>query len=918
MGEYIKSEINDIDETNKIIKRLYDQRKYQQAIVLADKACNLARKRLEKDHPDLATSLNNLAAIYYSLGRYEKAEPLYREAIEIWRKALGEDNPQFANALSSLATLYFSMGRYSDAESFFRRAMEIRRKILGENSSGFAQSLDDLANIYDIMGSYTKAKPLYRQAMAIRRKVLGKDHSDFARSLNNLATIYSSMKRYAIAEPLYRKAMEIWRKAIGEDHPDFAAILTNLAVIYDMRGNYEKAGPLYRQAMQVMQNALGEDHPDLATSLNNMAFYYLSTGSHAKAEPLYRRVLEIRRSNLGENHPDFALSLNNLAGLFAALDREGEAFSLMEKAKSIHDKMIGQIFSFVSEGQRIEYLCLMRNSLNAFFSLVLQLQPLSQEAVQSAMSLVLSRKAILAESQSVQRDAVLGGRYPYLKNKLNELRIVRGQIAQKTLAGPGEEGLATHRKLLSDRESQREQIESELARQIPEMNLREILQQADCRAVRKCLKNVSAILVEFIRYDLFDFKAVPSCGEKQWKPARYLAFVLTAKKPDEVHMIDLGEAEHTDSLVARFRTAIADNSTKEASNQIPPSIALIGEQLRKAIFDPVKEVLGNHKRLIISPDGDLSQVPFEALPNDCGGFLIDDYQFSYVAVGRDVLRFNRESFAESSPPVVVADPDFNLGGRPRLTGKKTTFNRHSRDLDRSGFARLLETRDEGEYLAAKFGVTPWLGSSALEKPLKAVRSPNVLHIATHGFFHEDQKQDPNGGTRGLEFTTIGAIDRGGRFSMSNLGNPLLRSGLALAGANTWLKGQDPPEEAEDGLLTAEDVTGMDLLDTELVVLSACDTGLGEVHIGEGVMGLRRSFMLAGAKTLVMSLWKVPNDETRELMEDFYSRLIDGTPRAEALRQAQLALKAKYPNPYFWGAFICQGDPSPIEAFKKPK
>jgi len=142
--------------------------------------------------------------------------------------------------------------------------------------------------------------------------------------------------------------------------------------------------------------------------------------------------------------------------------------------------------------------------------------------------------------------------------------------------------------------------------------------------------------------------------------------------------------------------------------------------------------------------------------------------------------------------------------------------------------------------------------------------------------------------------------------------------LALAGANTWLKGQDPPEEAEDGLLTAEDVTGMDLLDTELVVLSACDTGLGEVHIGEGVMGLRRSFMLAGAKTLVMSLWKVPDKETRELMEDFYDRLLDGAPRAEALRKAQLAMKAKHPNPYYWGAFICQGDPSPIKALKPPK
>ena len=142
-------------------------------------------------------------------------------------------------------------------------------------------------------------------------------------------------------------------------------------------------------------------------------------------------------------------------------------------------------------------------------------------------------------------------------------------------------------------------------------------------------------------------------------------------------------------------------------------------------------------------------------------------------------------------------------------------------------------------------------------------------------------------------------------------NPLLRSGLALAGVNTWLKGQSPPTDAEGSLLTAEDVIGLDLLDTELVVLSACETGLGEVRTGEGVFGLRRSFVLAGAKTLVMSLWKVPDQQTRELMEDFYTQILSGEARANALRNAQMTIRAKYPDPFYWGAFICQGDPAPM-------
>ena len=893
---------------------LYDSMgTYTKSEPLYRQALEIRRKTLGEDHPDLAQSLNNLATLYYRTGSYAKAEPLFLQALEIRQKTLGEDHPQLAISLNNLALLYDKIGSYAKSEPLYRQALEIQRKTLGENHPNFANSLNNLAVLYERMGHYAYAEPLYRQALEIRRKTLGEDHPDFAQSLNNLAGLHDSMGNYAKAELLYQQANEIWQKALGEDHPQLAINLNNLAELYSLMGSYAKAELLYRQALEIQCKTLGEEHPNCAIIIDNLANLYLSIGMYAKAEPLHRKAVAILIKTLGQEHFSFAQSLHNLAVLLTALDQVQDAFSLMELANDIQYKTITKIFSFASEAQRTAYLSLMRNTLNGFFSLVWEYLPDSSEAIRSAMNLALRRKAILAEAQATQRDAILGGRYPRLRTKLNELAIMRMQIAQKTLSGPGKEGLEEHQVILAEWESQRERIESELARQIPEMNLDEMIRQADCQSIGECLKDVSGILVEFVRYDVFDFKAVPSRGEKKWKHARYLGFVLATDEPDEVQMIDLGEAEHIDRLIAQFRTAIADDPSKETLGQIPSSIALTGEQLRKAIFDPIREFLGDHRHIIISPDGNLSRVAFEALPNGPGRFLIDDYKFSYVAVGRDVLRFNRESSAEPFPPVVVADPDFNLGGTPRKVDDP------ARERPGYLFSRLSKTKGEGKYLAEKFGVTPnWLGASALEKPLKAVKSPSVLHIATHGFFYEDQKIDLSEGNRSFRFDSIGGIERGVRFSISNLKNPLLRSGLALAGANTWLKGQDPPEEAEDGLLTAEDVTGMDLLDTELVVLSACDTGLGDVHIGEGVMGLRRSFMLAGAKTLVMSLWKVPDKETRELMEEFYDRLLEGAPRAEALRQAQLSMKAKHPNPYYWGAFICQGDPSPIEAFRRPK
>jgi CHAT domain-containing protein len=395
-------------------------------------------------------------------------------------------------------------------------------------------------------------------------------------------------------------------------------------------------------------------------------------------------------------------------------------------------------------------------------------------------------------------------------------------------------------------------------------------------------------------------------------------------------MIDLGEAEPVDRLIADFRAGIIAESEQGGRRDIvrqqectTPAPADAGTELREAVLDKLSPALGGRSRLLIAPDGDLTRLPFEALPIAHGQHVIDAYQISYLSCGRDVLRLGAGATGQSGPPLIVADPDFDLlvQERPPLHLESSAFiqGRVSRDLGRDcdayHFDRLPGTRIEGQRLGTLVGVEPWLDDAALESRLKSeCHSPRILHLATHGFFLPDQEHELDRAGRGFGFNIDGftrSTDGLGSFSGPMMENPMLRSGLALAGANTWLKARTPPEEAEDGLLTAEDVTGLDLLATELVVLSACETGLGRIGLGEGVFGLRRAFVLAGAKTLVMSLWKVPDEPTCELMVEFYRRLLAGDARAEALRQARLALRGKYPAPYYWGAFICQGDPSPL-------
>jgi tetratricopeptide (TPR) repeat protein len=321
---------------------LNSQGQYRLAEPLFKQSMEIRRTAQGEDHPDFATSLNNLAGPYVSMGRYEEAEPLYKQATEIRRTALGEDHPDFATSLNNLASLYYRTGRLEEAEPLYKQATEIRRTALGEDHPDFANSLNNLAALYDSMGRYEEAEPLYKQDMEITRTALGEEHPDFASSLDDLAGLYDSMGRYEEAEPLYQQATEIRRTALGEDHPSFATSLNNLARLYDSMGRYEEAEPLYQQATEIRRTALGEEHPDFASSLDDLASLYYSMGRYEEAEPLCKQATEIRRTALGEDHADFAISLGGLAELYRLMGRYEEAEPLCKQDMEITRTALGE------------------------------------------------------------------------------------------------------------------------------------------------------------------------------------------------------------------------------------------------------------------------------------------------------------------------------------------------------------------------------------------------------------------------------------------------------------------------------------------------------------------------------------------------------------------------------------------------
>jgi tetratricopeptide (TPR) repeat protein len=709
-------------------------------------ALEVRRVVLGEDHPDYARCLHDLSAVYVNIGDYGTAESLLRQALEITRATLGQAHPTFTAYLNDLAILYRKKGDLVSSEMAHRQAEGLAPAALVDEQHDPVPYLIDRAIQYCKMKDYAAAEPLLRRALEIEERWRGVGHTGHATCLINLAAVYSHMGNYGAAEPLLRQALEICREVLGERHPDYADCLNNLAAVYEGMGDYGAAEPLLHQALEIHREVLGERHPDYAGCLNNLALSRQAQGKYAEAEPLFRQALEITCAALGEFHQDRLPSLRGLAACLVAQGQAERALALLKQANSTDDLWIGQVSSLGSERQRSVFFDSLLVEREEFLSLVYCHLANSEEAVRSALDLVLRRKAMGVAALAAQRDGVLGGRDPALAPRLRELTALRSQITQRILNGPGMEGVEVHQQLLSEWLARKEQLEAELARQIPEMDLERRLRAADRGAVALSLP-VGTALLEFVRFNVFDFHAVPVRGKRVWRPSRHLAFVLHAGRPDEVHMIDLGEAGPIDRLIADFRASIATDPTDRHGRDairlrrepVPDGRGDVGVALRHAIFDPLVPSLAACRRLLIAPSGELCRLPFEVLPGADGRRLIDDYRISYLSCGRDVLRLGAPASAQPMPPLVLADPDFDLGGTERQPREQfaPTASRHSRDLVRSGyhFDRLPGTRAEGDHIADLLKIRPWMDGDASEGRLKAdCRSPRILHLATHGFF----------------------------------------------------------------------------------------------------------------------------------------------------------------------------------------
>nr|VFK78295.1 MAG: Tetratricopeptide repeat-containing protein [Candidatus Kentron sp. SD] len=916
------------------------QGRYGEAEPLYQEILAASKRALGGEHPQTLTTRNNLAALYRAQGRHREAEPIYQETLAARERVLGEDHPDTLMSRNNLAMLYETQGRYREAEPLYQKTLAASEHLLGKDHPSTLNTRNNLAALYEAQGRYGEAEPLLKETLATRERALGEEHPDTLGSLNNLAVLYQAQGRYGEAEPLLQRALETRERMLGPKHPNTLTSRNNLAMLYQTQGRYEKAESLLRRVLETCERKLGEEHPDTLISRNNLALLYQKQGRYGEAEPLLQRTLAVQELRLGDEHSDTLGSRNNLALLYGAQGRYGEAEPLYKRALETSERVLGKSHPDTLNIQfNLILLNIRREKLKTALAGLREMDGRLRRFVDAQLDTTQAEKTRRGwlRSKSNFQDVVhsLALRHPGMETRRLAADVLLGW---QHLAGAGEaldariaresddpqvrevaEDLAASRARLShlmnlprpdpaaiakgitEEQERLGALEVRLAGFSKEYRKHLEARQVSWQAVRERLPAGSALLL-LRAFQPLDFKT-GKLGEPRW-----LAMLIPAE-PGEgpaIRLADLGSVSDINAAIIR-----SDAKGPKAADQ----------QRYASLFGQWDRELAQYERLYLAPDGTLELVPFDSLILPDGRYWVERQTLHRLRAARDLLSADPVGWAkERSDVPIMGAADEKMGTAPggafaqptlialggidyekfSATGgsrpssasgslgvsptTRLTMNRRLR-AERGAFGVLPHTGREVSAIVRQYKritrqpARAWYGKEADEGRLKTLLSstaqpPRVLHLATHGFFLEKKSGE------GASMTE----------------RPMTLGGLALAGANRGMAGELGPD-GEDGVLYPLEAQSLNLQGTELVVLSACDTGKGEVDVSDGVYGLTRAFRIAGARNVLMTLWPLNDALAKEFMEDFYCNWLGGEksarcqgkplPIAEALRQTRL-------------------------------
>ena len=860
-------------------------------------------KSLGKNHPEYLGSLNELGALYLKMGNYDKAESIFLTL----GKMLDKEQPAYADCANNLGILYLETGRFEEAESCYLAAKSIREKVLGKESPVYVESLNNLATVYIHIGNYQKAEMLLLEAKTIVEKTAGKESSRYAAPLINLAAVYRSIGDYEKARSFSLEALAVQEKTVGKAHSDYALSLNVLATIYLRLGNYSKAEQLHLEAKAIQEKVLGKEHPAYASTLYGLANLYLYMGVYEKGEKIHLECKAIREKVLVRENPEYALTLMGLSMIYERDGRYSRSEPLLEMLFKLSQNRLSKAVSFLSENELGKYLATFQfdgNSLSSF----LQARPDGQQGILPGITYnyELFRKGFLL--LTANRLNVLPASAPKAKAIGQQLAGCRRRLAaemSKPIAEQnGMEALV----------ARADSLEKVLAHTVA--GYAEAIRQTTWQEVRSALQKDEAA-IEFVHFTV---------GFSEKTDSILYAALLLLPGAKEPVFIPLFDEKQLDSLLLTRGERKADyvNSLYAVAERGATPVSKPQKSLYDLLWKPLKKNIGSARTIYFSPSGLLHRLNLGAIPTDEGETLADHYRLVemtstrqlVVGLGADIMnqntgnatlwggvQYEMDSTAMSTANVEIDPNDMTSRGTISFANTDSTFRvgtwNYLKWTEKETAALEQILKNQGIQTESRKGYAA--SEEAFKSLGQSKPAPRILHIATHGFFFPDPKQKRVSSER-VSSEQLSS-EREPVFRLSD--HPMIRSGLVLAGANyAWRTGKPLREGVEDGILTAYEISQMNLSNTELVVLSACETGLGDIQGNEGVYGLQRAFKIAGVKYLVMSLWQVPDQETSIFMTAFYRHWLENKKSIpDAFRTTQQEMRERFINPYQWAGFI---------------
>jgi CHAT domain-containing protein/Flp pilus assembly protein TadD len=831
-------------------------------------------------HPDYGKSLNNLAIVYDVMGEYGEAEPIYQEVLNIREQSAGRESVTFANTLVNLSGLYLNLGNYEQAEAYGLEAKGIRERLLGDKHPDYGMSLISLGNLYYLTSNNTRAKNLYLEAKAIYEAQEELDLYTYVDLLLNLGALYFQFNELELAEQYYNEAASLESEYIGTDHQDYAIILNSLAVIYEYTGRLSKAEKNLNQALAILIDNDQENGVDYGYYLQNLGDVYFSQNKIQLSKDIQQQALAILASHLSKNHPRYLRGLRAVAESEQYLQNYQAAEDALRALGELEEKGLTSATRHFSEEELANYTEDYKKNLYYYFAFAEKHPPLADLAYDKIM---VYKGFLLQAALQLNQLAILDTTTNSMYKELRDInRELAAQYASPLEVQENVERLETEASLL----------EKALIRRTADFG--NAVQQVTWKEVQNQLQPAE-VSIEFIQY--------PSGSGSTRKSMKYAALLL-AKDTQKPVFIPLFSESSLDSLLYNKveSTSVMINSLY--SKETPENV------LHQLIWEPIsKEInkLERIERIYYSPSGLLHRINLGAIPAPDGKTLSRKYELYALGSTRQLVVPGSSKNGKNPLSVAALYGGISYGDI-KVEGLTTTETINtSRRGDQGemnpgntdGYWKGLPwteveiTTAKDLLVEAGYETQMLMKEEATEASLKTFgeisRSPGILHLATHGFFFPDPEE-----IAGEDDLAFRASERS-----------MIRSGLVLADGNyAWETGRPRSQGGEDGILTAYEVSKMDLKETELVILSACETGLGDIKGTEGVYGLQRAFKIAGARYLIMTLWQIPDFQAQAFMTTFYlAWLEEGKTIPEAFRAAQAYMQARYQDPFLWAGFV---------------